>query len=160
MEMKTAWIWTEGAAAAIGGLLGWYLGGLDGPLYALIAFIAADYATGVLLALSERRLSSEAGARGIGKKVAILALVGVGHLADAYLLGGDGAALRTAVVFFYLANEGLSLVENAAALGLPVPDALKGALAQIKGKADGTDGAITGTDGKADGTDGGEGGRG
>jgi toxin secretion/phage lysis holin len=129
--MKTIWAWTQTAFAGIGGVIGWYLGGLDGFLYALIAFVVVDYITGVLRAIVEKQLSSRIGAKGIAKKVAIFLVVGVGHLADAYLFGGEGAALRTAVVFFYIANEGVSLLENATAIGLPVPDKLKDVLQQL-----------------------------
>ena len=108
--------------------------GSDGFLYALIAFVAVDYITGVLRAIVEKQLSSRIGAHGIAKKVAIFLVVGIGHLIDFYLLGSDGAPLRTAVIFFYIANEGVSLLENATAIGLPVPDKLKDVLAQLHGK--------------------------
>jgi toxin secretion/phage lysis holin len=134
--MKTIWAWTETAIAAVGGVLGWYLGGLDGFLYALIAFVVVDYITGILRAIVEKTLSSRIGARGIAKKVAIFLVVGIGHLIDANLLGGEGAALRTAVIFFYIANEGISLLENATAIGLPVPEQLKDVLAQLHKKSD------------------------
>ena len=134
--MKSLWIWIQTGFAGLGGLLGWYLGGLDGFLYALIAFIAVDYLTGVLRAVVEKRLSSRIGAQGIVKKVAILLVVGIGHLADTYLLGGTGAPLRTAVIFFYISNEGISLLENTVAIGLPVPDNLKTILAQLNGKGE------------------------
>ena len=132
--MKDLWILTQTGFAGLGGLLGWYLGGLDGFLYALIAFIAVDYLTGVLRAVVEKRLSSRIGAKGIAKKVAIFLVVGIAHLADTYLLGGAGAPLRTAVIFFYISNEGISLLENTVAIGLPVPDKLKTILAQLNGK--------------------------
>jgi len=132
--MKSIWTWVQTAFAGIGGFLGWYLGGLDGFLYALIAFVAVDYITGVLRAIVEKQLSSRIGAHGIAKKVAIFLVVGIGHLIDFYLLGSDGAPLRTAVIFFYIANEGVSLLENATAIGLPVPDKLKDVLAQLHGK--------------------------
>lgn len=135
--MKTAWAWTQTAFAGIGGVIGWYLGGFDGFLYALIAFVVVDYLTGVLRAIVEKQLSSRIGAKGIAKKVAIFLVVGIGHLADVYLLG-DGAALRTAVIFFYVANEGISLLENATAIGLPVPDKLKDVLAQLHNHQDTT----------------------
>jgi len=122
--------------AGLGGLLGWYLGGLDVFLYALIAFIAVDYLTGVLRAVVEKRLSSRIGAKGIAKKVAIFLVVGIVHLADTYLLGGTGAPLRTAVIFFYISNEGISLLENTVAIGLPVPDKLKTILAQLNRKGE------------------------
>lgn len=132
--MKDIWTWVQAAIAAIGGMLGWYLGGVDGFLYALIAFSVVDYITGVLRAIVEKKLSSRIGAHGIAKKVALFLVVGIGHLIDAYLLDGTGAPLRTAVIFFYIANEGVSLLENAAAIGLPVPDKLKDVLAQLHGK--------------------------
>ncbi len=132
--MKTIWAWTQTAFAGIGGFLGWYLGGLDGFMYTLIAFVTVDYVTGVLRAIVEKKLSSRIGAQGIAKKVALFLVVGIGHLIDAYLLGGTGAPLRTAVVFFYIANEGVSLLENASAIGLPVPEKLKEMLAQLHGK--------------------------
>jgi toxin secretion/phage lysis holin len=137
--MKTIWIWTQTAFAGVVGV-GWYLGGADGFLYALIALVVVDYITGILRAIVEKQPSSRIGARGIAKKEAIFLVVGIEHLADAYLLGGNGAALRTAVVFFYIANEGISMLENVTAIGLPVPDKLKDVLAQLHGKSDGTGG--------------------
>jgi toxin secretion/phage lysis holin len=131
--LKNIWSWTQTAFTGTGALLGWFLGGLDGFLYALIAFVAVDYITGVLRAISEKKLSSKIGAQGITKKVAIFLLVGVAHLANVYLLG-DGSALRTAVIFFYISNEGISLMENTVDLGLPVPDKFKDVLAQLHGK--------------------------
>lgn len=132
--MKEVWVWIQAAFAGIGGVVGWYLGGLDGFLYALIAFVAVDYITGVLRSIVEKKLSSRIGARGIAKKVALFLVVGIGHLIDAYLISGTGAPLRTAVIFFYIANEGISLLENATAIGLPVPEKLKDVLAQLHGK--------------------------
>ena len=133
--LKTIWNWAHTAFTGLGALLGWYLGGLDGFLYALIAFVAADYVTGLLRAVVEKNLSSRIGARGIAKKVAIFVVVGIGHLADLYMLEGGSDMLRTAVIFFYLANEGISLLENATAIGLPVPEQLKNILAQLHGKS-------------------------
>lgn len=117
--------------AAIGGFIGYFLGGWDGTLYALITFITIDYLTGVMCAVSDKRLSSEVGFRGICRKVIILCLVGVGSMLDRYVIG-NGAILRTAVIFYYLSNEGISILENAARLGLPVPEKLKNALEQLK----------------------------
>jgi toxin secretion/phage lysis holin len=134
LNMKTIWTWAQTAFAGVGGFLGWYLGGLDGFLYTLIAFVAVDYITGVLRAIVEKQLSSRIGAHGIAKKVAIFLVVGVGHLIDFYLLGSAGAPLRTAVIFFYIANEGISLLENATVIGLPVPEKLKDVLVQLHGK--------------------------
>ena len=138
--MKELWNWIQVGFAAVGGFLGWFLGGMDGFMYALIAFVVVDYLTGVMRAVIEKELSSRIGARGIFKKVLIFLLVGVAHLTDMYLLG-NGNALRTAVVFFYISNEGISMLENATVIGLPVPEKLKEALAQIKARGDGKDGA-------------------
>ena len=130
--MKTVWNWIEAVFTAIGGFLGWFLGGLDGFLYALIAFVAIDYVTGVMCAIVDKKLSSEVGAKGIFKKVLIFVLVGVGHIIDSQVLG-NGGAIRTAVIFFYLSNEGISILENAAHIGLPIPEKLKNALEQLHG---------------------------
>lgn len=137
--MRTLWNGIQVGLAAVGGFLGWFLGGMDGFMYALIAFVVVDYLTGVMRAVIEKELSSRVGARGIFKKILIFLLVGIAHLADLYLLG-NGNALRTAVVFFYISNEGISLLENAAVIGLPIPEKLKDALAQLHGKPKGGDG--------------------
>ena len=133
--MKTIGIGIEGCFTAIGAFLGWYLGGIDGFFYALIALVVIDYITGVMCAVLEKRLSSEVGARGIFKKVLIFMLVGIGSIIDRQIIG-DGATLRSAVIFFYISNEGISLLENATVIGLPVPDKLKDVLAQLHGKED------------------------
>lgn len=132
--MKTVWNWVQAAFAAVGGLIGWFLGGPDGFLYALIAFVAVDYLTGVMCAVADRKLSSEVGAKGIFKKVLIFVLVGVGHIIDSQVLG-DGGAIRTAVIFFYLSNEGISILENAAHIGLPIPEKLKNILEQLHNRS-------------------------
>lgn len=119
------------AAAAIGGIVGTFVGEPDGFLYTLIAFAAIDYVTGVMVAVAEKTLSSKIGFKGICRKVLIFAMVGIGHLLDANILGG-GEVLRTAVVFFYLANEGISVCENSAKIGLPIPHKLKEVLGQLK----------------------------
>ena len=119
----------------MGGWLGYFLGGCDGLLYALIAFVAIDYITGVMCAISDKTLSSEVGFKGICRKVLIFLLVGIGHIVDAQVIG-SGGVLRTAVIFFYLSNEGVSLIENAAHLGLPVPDKLKAVLEQLHDRAE------------------------
>jgi len=125
----------QAAFAAVGGFLGWFLGGPDGFLYALIAFVAIDYLTGVMCAIADRKLSSEVGAKGIFKKVLIFVLVGVGHIIDSQVLV-SGGAIRTAVIFFYLSNEGISILENAAHIGLPVPEKLKAVLEQLHDRSD------------------------
>ena len=123
------------AFSAIGGFIGWLLGGFDGFLYALIAFAVIDYITGVMCAISDKRLSSEVGFKGICRKVLIFVLVGIGNLVDVYVLGEAGV-LRTAVIFFYLSNEGVSLLENSAHLGLPIPQKLKSVLEQLHDRSE------------------------
>lgn len=117
--------------AAAGGFFGWVMGGFDGFLYALVVFVAVDYLTGLMAASVERKLSSEVGFKGIFKKVVIFCLVSVGHIIDGYVIQ-NGSALRTAVVFFYLSNEGISILENASRIGLPVPEKLKAVLEQLR----------------------------
>lgn len=117
--------------AAMGGAVGAVLGGFDGFLYALIVFVAVDYATGVMVGILNKELSSRIGFRGIFKKVMIFCLVAVGHIIDTHVIG-NGSVLRTAVIFFYLSNEGISILENAALIGLPIPKKLKEVLEQIK----------------------------
>ena len=133
--MKEFWNTIQLAFAAVGGWLGYFLGGCDGLLYTLIAFVAIDYITGVMCAISDKTLSSEVGFKGICRKVLIFLLVGIGHIVDAQVIG-SGGVLRTAVIFFYLSNEGISLIENAAHLGLPVPDKLKAVLEQLHDRAE------------------------
>lgn len=128
--MRSIWTGIQIAFSAIGGFIGWFLGGFDGFLYALIAFAVIDYITGVMCAISDKRLSSEVGFKGICRKVLIFVLVGIGNLVDMYVLGEAGV-LRTAVIFFYLSNEGVSLLENSAHLGLPIPQKLKSVLEQL-----------------------------
>lgn len=129
--MKDFWNMIQFLIAALGGWIGYFLGGWDGAVYALITFITLDYATGVMCAITDRKLSSEVGARGIFKKVMIMALVGVGSILDREIIG-NGSILRTAVIFYYLSNEGISILENATRLGLPVPEKLKVTLEQLK----------------------------
>jgi len=132
--MKDIWEMIQIAVAALGGFLGWFLGGWDGFVFALVAFVVLDYLTGFMRAVAEKRLSSQVGALGIMKKVLIFFIVGAAHVVDTHLLGGTAAPLRTAVIFFYIANEGVSMLENTTAIGLPVPKALKQALAQLNDK--------------------------
>ena len=125
-------IWTkiQIAVSAIGGWLGYFLGGVDGLMIALIVFMALDYLTGLMCAVLDKKLSSAVGFRGIFKKVLILMMVGIANIVDIHVVG-TGSALRGAVICFYLSNEGLSLLENAAYIGLPVPERLKEVLAQL-----------------------------
>ena len=121
--------------AAIGGYIGWFLGGFDGLLYALVAFVIIDYITGIMVAVLEKKVSSSIGFKGIFKKVLIFTFVGIGHIVDIYILQ-NGSAVRTAVIFFYLSNEGLSIVENAAKIGLPVPENLKKVFTELNKEDD------------------------
>ncbi|NMB27874.1 MAG: phage holin family protein [Tissierellia bacterium] len=121
--------------AAIGAYIGWFLGGFDSLLYALVAFVVLDYITGLMVAVLEKKLSSSIGFKGIFKKVLIFIFVGIGHIIDFYILQ-NGSAVRTAVIFFYLSNEGLSIVENAAKIGLPVPESLKKVFIELKKEDD------------------------
>jgi toxin secretion/phage lysis holin len=133
--MKEIWNWTQAAIAAIGGGLGYFLGGWDGFLYALVIFVIIDYITGLMCAVLDRKLSSEIGFRGIFKKILIFSLVAIGHIIDKSVIG-DGSVIRTAVIFFYLSNEGISILENAAHIGLPIPQKLKDVLGQLHNKGD------------------------
>ena len=120
-------------AAGVGAVLGDFFGGMDGLLNVLVAFVVLDYITGVLCAVVEKRLSSETGFKGICQKVMIFCLVGMANLLDTQIIG-SGSMLRTAVIFFYCANEGISIIENAARIGLPVPEKLRKVMEQLKGK--------------------------
>ena len=133
-------IWTkiQIAAAAIGGWIGYFLGGKDGMLIALVIFMALDYITGLMCAVMDKKLSSAVGFKGICKKVLILMLVGVANILDVHVVG-QGSALRGAVIAFYLSNEGLSLLENAAYIGLPIPEKLREILAQLHNRDDKSD---------------------
>ena len=132
------WAKIQMAVAAIGGWLGYFLGGMDGLMIALIIFMALDYITGLMCAVIDKKLSSAVGFKGICKKVLILMLVGVAHIVDLHVVG-TGDALRSAVVCFYLSNESVSMLENAAHLGLPIPEKLKSVLAQLHGREDETE---------------------
>ena len=133
--MKEFWTSVQVVFTAIGGWLGWFLGGCDGLMYALIAFVVVDYITGIMCAIVDKKLSSEVGFKGICKKVLIFLLVGIANILDVNIIG-SGSVLRTAAIFFYLSNEGVSLLENAAHLGLPVPNAMKEVLQQLHDRAE------------------------
>ena len=133
--MKEFWNTIQLIFAAIGGWLGYFLGGCDGLLYALIAFVVIDYITGVMCAISDHTLSSQVGFRGICRKVLIFMLVGIANVLDIYVLS-SGSVLRTAVIFFYISNEGVSLLENVAHLGLPIPEKIKVVLEQLHDRSE------------------------
>ena len=129
------WAKIQIAFTALGGWLGYFLGGTDGLLIALLVFVVLDYITGVMCAIEDKSLSSAVGFKGIMRKIVIFMLVGVGHILDVHVVG-TGSALRTAVIFFYLSNEGVSLLENAGHLGLPIPEKLKAVLEQLHSRSE------------------------
>lgn len=133
--MKEFWNTIQFAFAAIGGWLGYFLGGCDGLLYALVAFVVTDYITGVMCAIADKTLSSEVGFKGICRKVLIFILVGIANILDVQVIG-TGSVLRTAIIFFYISNEGVSLLENAGHLGLPYPEKLKAVLQQLHDRSE------------------------
>ena len=139
--MKEFWNMIQVVFTMLGGWIGYFVGGCDGLLYALLAFVVIDYITGMMCAIADRKLSSEVGFKGICRKVLIFLLVGIANILDVNVIG-TGSVLRTAVIFFYISNEGVSLLENAAHLGLPVPNKMKAVLEQLhkKGEDEGKEG--------------------
>ena len=133
--MKEFWNMIQFVFAGIGGWLGYFLGGCDGLLIALILFAVTDYITGVMCAISDKKLSSAVGFKGICRKVLIFLLVGIANILDVQVIG-TGSDLRTAVIFFYISNEGVSLLENAGHLGLPIPVKIKSVLEQLHDRAE------------------------
>lgn len=131
--MKEFWNTLQLAFTVVGGWLGYFLGGCDGLILALLLFVVTDYITGVMCAAVDKKLSSSVGFKGIFRKVLIFMLVGIANIIDFQVIK-QGSVIRTAVIFFYLSNEGLSLIENAAHLGLPVPEKLKSVLEQLHDK--------------------------
>lgn len=137
--MKEFWNVVQMVIAGIGGWPGWFLRGFDGLVYALVAFVVIDYVTGMMCAVADKKLSSEVGFKGICRMVLIFLLVGIANILDVHVIG-SGSVLRTAVIFFYISNEGVSLLENAAHLGLPIPEKMKLVLEQLHDRADGGEG--------------------
>lgn len=136
--MKEFWNMIQAVFTMVGGWLGYFLGGCDGLLFALVVFVVMDYVTGVMCAAADRKLSSEVGFKGICRKVLIFMMVGIANVLDVLIIG-SGSVLRTAVIFFYLSNEGVSLLENAGHLGLPIPEKLKAVLEQLHRQSEETD---------------------
>lgn len=133
--MKEFWNMIQFLFAGIGGWLGYFLGGCDGLLIALLLFVITDYITGVMCAIADKKLSSAVGFKGICRKVLIFLLVWIANILDMQVIG-TGSVLRTAVIFFYISNEGVSLLENAGHLGLPIPVKIKSVLEQLHDRAE------------------------
>lgn len=133
--MKEFWNGVQVVFTVIGGWLGYFLGGCDGLIVTLVVFVVMDYVTGVMCAIADKNLSSEVGFKGICRKVLIFILVGIANILDVQIIG-TGSVLRTAIIFFYISNEGVSLLENASHLGLPVPEKLKVVLKQLHDKSE------------------------
>ena len=133
--MRELWNMLQAMFAGIGGWLGYFLGGCDGLLYALIAFTVIDYISGVMCGIVDGELSSSIGFKGICRKVVVFMLVGIASILDTRIFQ-TGSVLRTAVIFFCLSNEGISLLENAAHLGLPIPTVVRKALNQLHNKSE------------------------
>lgn len=133
--MKEFWNVIQLVFTGIGGWLGYFLGGCDGLIFALIAFVVIDYITGIMCAITDQKLSSAVGFKGICRKVLIFLLVGIANILDVQVIG-TGNILRTAVIFFYISNEGVSLLENAGHLGLPIPEKIKDVLEQLHDRAE------------------------
>nr|DAS34345.1 MAG TPA: holin [Caudoviricetes sp.] len=138
LSMKEFWNMIQLAFAGVGGWLGYFLGGCDGLILALLAFVVIDYITGVMCAIADKKLSSSVGFKGICRKVLIFLLVGIANILDVHIIG-TGSVLRTAVIFFYISNEGVSLLENAGHLGLPIPVKIKAVLEQLHERAESED---------------------
>lgn len=136
--MESTWKTIQLLIASIGGALGFFIGGLDGLAVVLIICIAIDYITGVMCAISDKKLSSKIGFKGICRKILIVLLVGIANMVDVYVIK-SGSMLRTAAIFFYISNEGISILENAGHLGLPIPTKIKDVLVQLHKKAEGED---------------------
>ena len=122
-------------SGAIGAVIGFLYGEITGLFIAIIALMVLDYVTGILCGIAAKALSSETGFRGLVKKLMVLVIIAVGHLIDTYIIG-TGSALMTAVILFFAANEGISILENAAKLGLPIPKKLRDILEQLRKDVD------------------------
>ena len=133
--MRAIWIAIQSGLATIGSAAATFLGGWDGIVFALIIFVAVDYLTGVIRAAYEKKLASRICWRGAVKKAMTFVIVGVGHTIDAHIIGG-GTFVRDAVILFFIGSEGISLLENAAVIGLPLPPKLKAILAQLHERED------------------------
>lgn len=123
-------------SAILCGIAGFLWGQLDGLMIALIVFICLDYITGLIVGAARHKLNSHTSFVGLCKKALILIVVAVAHIIDSQLLGGNASVFRSAACGLYIANEGLSILENSGKLGLPMPKKLKKALEQLRDKDD------------------------
>lgn len=121
----------RGASVSLGAIVGFCFGEANGLLIALVFCMAVDYITGWIKAIYLRNLSSSVGFRGIFKKIMILVLVSLCHMIDVYVVG-DKSVIMAAAAVFYIGNEGLSILENASAIGIPFPKQLESVLKQFK----------------------------
>ena len=142
------WKSIQAVLTVVGGAIGYFLGGLDGLLIVLLVFMGIDYVTGIMCAIKDKTISSKVGFAGICKKILIIILVGMSNMLDIYVLQ-TGSMLRTAALFFYISNEGVSILENAGKLGLPIPSKIKNVLAQLHDKAEDTSSSTDDEDDKA-----------
>ena len=131
--MKTSFYYLQSGFFALGAIVGGFLGGKDGLLYALLVLVILGYITGMITAIDRKRVCSSVGYKGIARKVLIFVLVGTANVVDVYILGKAGV-LRATVIFFYISNEGISILENASYLGLPVPQKFQSVLKQLHQK--------------------------
>jgi len=122
--------------ASTGALVGFLFGELDGLVIALVSLMCIDYITGVIVGAAEHKLNSNISFKGLAKKMVILLVVAAANILDTQVFGGKESIVRSAVCCLYIGNEGLSVLENAAKLGLPLPKKFKMALEQLKGKDD------------------------
>jgi toxin secretion/phage lysis holin len=132
MKMERLGVVYKSFMAAIGGIVGFFFGGWTVPLKILVSLSLVDYSTGFIAGGVEKNLSSKIGFKGIAKKVMMFMLVAVGNLVDLSI--GKGHVFRDAIIFFYIWNEVLSIIENAGRIGLPVPEQLRSAIEILKGK--------------------------
>lgn len=124
--------------AVAGSLITYLFGGWTALIQILVAFVVIDYVTGVLAAGVNGKIDSSVGMRGVAKKVFIFVIVACGHLVDGAM--GTADIVRDAAIYFYIANELISILENAGEIGLPVPDILKNSIDRLKGKGEDTPG--------------------
>lgn len=139
--MESVWSVIKGIVIAAWGYITWFFGGFDGVFITLCTFAVVDYLSGVIAAIIEKQLSSQIGAKGIARKFLMFLIVGIASILDSYVLGGN-SPIREIVIVFYIANEGISIIENSARLGLPIPEKLLSILKQLKSKGDDEDAGV------------------